>query len=94
MEQSEKKTIANDWKEITEFIQGHSIEARKDAFIGRLPFISRYRKKCKRHGKPKFVVTPLSEVLAFNSKCKPDSFVSFLYEKERQNDGVRFGRTV
>ena len=86
--------IDDDWKEITEFIEGYSIQARKDAYIGGVPFISRYWKECKRHRNPKFVVTPLRDVLAFNNKCKPDSFVSFLYEKERQNDGVRFGRAV
>ena len=55
MEQSEKDTIASDWKEITEFIQGHSIKAKKDAYIGGVPFISRYWKECKRYGKQNFV---------------------------------------
>jgi hypothetical protein len=93
-EQSEKDTIDDGWKEITEFIEGYSIQARKDAYNGGVPFISRYWKECKRHRNPKFVVTPLRDVLAFNNKCKPDSFVSFLYKKERQNDGVRFGRAM
>ena len=92
--QMDKDTIDSDWREITEFIKGYSIEARKDAYIGGVPLLSRYWKGFKRYRNPNFVVTPLRDVLAYNSKCKPDSFVSFLCENEKQSDGVRFGRVV